>query len=84
MFPLPGDPFSQSLFAGFVGMLVSMGSHISIPTDMISTLNMVIGYGNWIIGEDLVIIIFSTVTFWLTQKLIFGLVTFVWENLPLT
>ncbi len=81
---MPLDPLMNAFLGGFVGLLTSMGSFLTIPKNLISVLNTVTGYGNWIIGEDLVLIIFACVAFWTTQKFAFGLFTFLWENLPLT
>ena len=68
----------------FIELLFSGFSAISLPINLVSVLVTILKYGAWVIGSDLVVIIFTTIIFWLTFKLGAGLILFIWRLLPLT
>jgi hypothetical protein len=63
---------------------VSLCGVITLPSNVISTLQAVTCYGSYVVGSDLLLIFCTTVTFWLTAKITVGLVLFIWRLLPFT
>lgn len=57
---------------------------ITLPFNLISTLATITGFGSYIVGADLLIIISGTILFWSGIKLVVSFVLFVWDLLPLT
>lgn len=57
---------------------------LSLPVSLISTLINIMKYGAWVLGGDLVAIVFGTVFFWLTFKFSAGLILFIYRLIPLT
>lgn len=57
---------------------------LSLPVNLISVLVDFMQVGAWVIGADLLGLVFSSVIFWLGFKFTAGLVLFIWRLLPLT
>lgn len=68
----------------FIGLLFEGFQIISIPTDLLGTLVNFLKFGAWVIGADLLGIVFSSIFFWLGFKFSAGLILFIWRLLPLT
>lgn len=66
-----------SLFSG-------LSDVITLPVDFLKVLSTITGYGSYFVGGDLLLIFFSLILFWMSAKMILGLVVFVWKLLPLT
>lgn len=66
----------EMIFAGF--------QVISLPVNLISVLIDFMKYGAWILGGDLLAIVFSCVFGWLTFKFTAGLLLFIYRLIPLT
>ena len=77
---------------GLVTLLVSIlrmaiagiGTTVSIPLDVVATLGNVCGYGNYIVGMDILGIFAGLVVFWTTVKCTIGIVVFIWRLIPFT
>jgi hypothetical protein len=63
---------------------VSLCGVITLPSNLLSTLQAVTCYGSYVVGSDLLLIFCSNVTFWLAAKVTIGLVLFIWRLLPFT
>ena len=74
----------SSLSMWFIELLFSGFSALSLPTDLISTTINIMKYGAYVIGGDLVALVFGCILFWLTFKFTAGLVLFIWRLIPLT
>ena len=72
--------FTVNCFCGLLNGL----KILSLPVDMISALFTIIKYGNYIVGTDLMLIIFGSIMGWLTIRTTVGVVLFIWRLLPLT
>lgn len=57
---------------------------VSIPTDAIHALVEIIVYGNYVVGTDILLLIFGSVMAWITIRCTVGLAVFIWKLLPLT
>lgn len=57
---------------------------ITLPFNLISTLATITGFGSYIVGADLLIIISGCILFWSGIKIVVSFVLFVWDLLPLT
>jgi hypothetical protein len=57
---------------------------VSVPVDLIATLNKVMAYGADIVGLDLLLVIASSVMFWISIRAAVGLFKWGWELLPFT
>ena len=74
-----------AFFAMWVVNLIFDGfSLVSLPVSFISVLIDIMNYGAWILGGDLLAIVFSCVFFWLTFKFSAGLILFIYRLIPLT
>lgn len=69
-----------TLFSGIISGL----NFFSIPTDLIDVLATVCVYGNWIVGADVLLLFSGCIAIWFLIKMSFGLILFIWEELPLT
>lgn len=59
-------------------------SVVTLPVDLVGALSAFIGYGNAIVGVDLLLIFAASVSLWMTAKLSVGVLLFVWRLLPFT
>ena len=57
---------------------------VSLPVNMIEALSTVLKYGTYIVGNDLLLVVFSSIMGWLTIRTVLGFALFVWRLLPLT
>jgi hypothetical protein len=57
---------------------------VTLPVDLIAVLAKVTVYGNYIVGSDLMLIIASSIMFWITARVAVGLPVFLWKLLPFT
>lgn len=74
---------------GFLATMISLvidtlPQFVAIPTDFMTVLGNITGFGVYIIGADLLLIFAACVTFWTTVKISAGLFFFVWDLLPFT
>lgn len=72
------------LAMNFLEMIFSGFNLVTIPVDISSTLLTVLGYGAWIMGADMVALVFTTILGWLMFRFVAGVLIFVWRLLPLT
>lgn len=56
----------------------------TLPLNLITVLIDFMKVGAWVVGADLLGIVFSTIIFWLGFKFTAGLLVFIWRLLPLT
>ena len=68
----------------FIGLLFEGLQIISIPTNLLGVLVNFMRFGAWVLGADLLGIVFSSILFWLSFKFSAGLILFIWRLLPLT
>jgi len=73
------DIICDLLVGGFHG-----AAFVSIPHEAIFVLATFTGYGNYIVGSDLLLVFCGVIAFWMTIKLFVGLVLFVWRLIPFT
>ena len=71
-------------FLGLFGTLFGAIEFIRLPLDIITVLGTIIGYGNWVVGIDLLAIFTGSIIFWWVFQLSIGLIVWVWDRLPLT
>lgn len=57
---------------------------LKLPLEIIGVLTNVLQYGVWIVGADVMALVFGTVFGWWTLKATAGLVIFLWKLIPLT
>lgn len=57
---------------------------LSLPVNLISVLVDFMQVGAWVIGADLLGLVFGSVIWWLGFKFTAGLILFIWRLLPLT
>ena len=70
---------------GVLSMLLSgLTGWVTIPFDLMSTLGTITGFGSWIVGGDLLLLLVASVTFWTATKLSLGLALWLWKLLPFT
>lgn len=67
-----------------INLIFSGFSIISLPLSFVSVLIQFMNYGSWILGGDLLSIVFATVFGWLTFKFTAGLILFIYRLIPLT
>lgn len=72
------------LFFNFFGLLFSGLEFISLPTQLIATLETILSYGVWVVGADIMVLFVGSVVFWWGVQMSIGLAVWVWEKLPLT
>lgn len=61
----------------------AMPSAQPVMYNIASSLNDVLGFGVWVIGHDMWIFFVSTVSAWLTFKIGWGIVLFIYKLIPL-
>ena len=66
------DLFLDMMTAAMQGMEI-----ISLPTQFIKTLATILSYGVWVVGLDVMSIIFATITGWWLIKFTVGLVVWI-------
>jgi len=83
-----GDDMIVMFFVNIVKTLIlgiiSGLQALTLPTQLISTLATITGYGAYVVGADMLVIICTVVMFWLGVKATLGLVLFIWRLLPFT
>lgn len=76
--------FFVSIIQGLIISTLSGLSSVALPFQLVGALGSITGYGAYIVGGDLLLIFASVVAFWLTVKLLIGIILFIWRLLPLT
>ncbi len=75
--------FFLNIIVGFIsGGLDSVGSVVTLPVEMISTLSTIWGYGTYILGSDLFLLCMSSFFFWFSVRFVIGLIVFIWHLIP--
>lgn len=73
------------LCVGIMSMLLSgLTGWVTLPFDLMSTLGAITGFGSYIVGGDLLLLLVGSVTFWTATKLSVGVAIWLWKLLPLT
>ena len=72
--------WSTNLIVG----LFSVFEFVNLPTDAISVLYTIMCYGVWVVGSDILLLVFSTIFGWITFKATVGLAIWLYKLLPLT
>lgn len=72
--------FAVKIFSALISGL----NFFSIPSDLVNVLATVCVYGNWIVGADVLLLFSGCVAAWFLIKMSFGVILFIWEELPLT
>lgn len=70
----------QSIIDMMVGLLCGLFDNINMPDlpfDLLSPLAEISGFGMWVLGKDLFLMMIASFMFWLTLKLTVGIV--LWE-----
>ena len=70
--------------SNFIVGLFSAFQIINLPLDLISTLYTILCYGVWVVGTDVLLLVFTSVMGWLTFKASVGLIIWLYKLLPLT
>lgn len=73
-----------TLFCSMLDGLLSAVSLVQIPTQGITALTNVVGYGAYVVGSDFLLVFCGCVCAWMTLKLTIGISLFLWRLLPLT
>lgn len=68
----------------FLKGLLDVVSFLSLPVDLINVLSTITGYGSWVVGGDLLLIVLGCVVFWWGVKISIGLGVYIWRLLPFT
>lgn len=71
-----------NIFVGFVDVIISGVSILTLPTDLISAISTLGAYGSWVVGSDLLMLVGACVFHWTTIKITCGLVLFVYRLVP--
>ena len=64
------------LFSGFEA--------VKLPLELLGVLSTLLQYGVWVVGADIMALVFSSLFFWWGLKFTVGIVVWLWELLPLT
>lgn len=70
-------------FVSLLSLAIDGFNAVSIPVDLISSLSTFVGYGSFVVGADLLLIVCSNIVAWLTFKIFAGIILFVWRLLPI-
>lgn len=57
---------------------------VKLPLEIIGVLTSILQYGVWIVGADVMALVFGSVFGWWALKGTLGLLVFLWKLLPLT
>lgn len=57
---------------------------VKLPLELIGVLSTILQYGVWVVGADVMALVFSSVFAWWGIKFTVGIVLWLWELLPLT
>lgn len=71
-----------SVVKTFILGILSGFTALSIPTDFVSGLGTFIGYGNYVIGGDLLLVVMTSVIFWYGLRFVVSSVTYIYKLLP--
>lgn len=71
-------------FTSLICQAISACGVLSLSLDGIKTLQAITCYGSYVIGSDMLLIVCTTIAFWLSVKIGLGLILFIWRLLPLT
>ena len=68
------------LFGGMISALEA----VNLPLELLSPLGTMLGYGTWIVGADLMLLIVGSIVFWWSVHLSIGVAIWAWNLLPFT
>lgn len=71
-----------SLFCHAFSLLLTPFEAISLPFNFINVLATISGFGTYLVGADLLIMIVGCVMFWTSVKVSVGIILFIWDILP--
>lgn len=57
---------------------------VKLPLEIIGVLTNVLQYGVWVVGADVMALVFGSVFGWWALKATAGLLIFLWKLIPLT
>lgn len=66
----------------FLSAVLSLASVIQLPTEAIGTLSTITGVASWIVGKDLLLLIFSNIIAWYGLRLGVAVIKFAFELKP--
>lgn len=66
------------------GVMAAIPDYVTIPIHVISVLGNITGFGVYVVGGDILLIVVANIMFWMAAKLLIGLALFIWRLLPLT
>lgn len=75
----------QSIFGFLFGLLGHILNYIPKPVFIsleTSGIADIMGFGIWVVGESTFMIIVANILFWSTTHLAFGIVSWIYENIP--
>lgn len=75
----------ETLFDWCLELIVSVFSvfeAVEVPTKLVEALYSILCYGTWVVGTDLLSIVFASITFWLSFKASVGLVIWIYKLIP--
>lgn len=78
-----GEALIDLCFSIFRGLFTAM-EFVSLPTQLISTLSTITAYGVWVVGADILGLLFASVVGWWGVQMSIGLAVWLWDRLPLT
>ena len=72
-------------FCRFFGsILTSISANFSIPSSMVGKLAEISGFIVWIVSPSLLGTMLACFTFWTVAKITVGIVSWIWDKIPLT
>lgn len=67
-----------------IGAINTISFTISLPLNIAYSISNYTGFFTFLIGNDLVLALIGTITFWFVVRTGFGIVLFIWRLIPFT
>lgn len=71
-----------NLLFGVVDLLLSGVSVFNLNFGSISLINQILSFFGYVVGSDITLMLFSSVTFWLSVKFSLGVLIYVYRLIP--
>lgn len=74
-----------NLFCNIIILAInSIGTFVSLPLSAAYSISQYTSFFTYLVGNDLIVALIGTLTFWFVVKTGFGVVLFIWRLLPFT
>ena len=70
------------VLATFLNFILGLVGVLSLPENLILVLYDILKYGSWVVGSDLLVIIFGVISMVIAMRLSVGFADFIYRHIP--